>query len=85
MQINRTRFAIVDQTPVYVKLDPKSGEIIQQYQDDLDPIHMAYHGSARRVQCGTCGFIEDEQTFIATAQRLKFGGATAQTQVPNTT
>ncbi|WP_047153814.1 hypothetical protein [Aneurinibacillus tyrosinisolvens] len=66
---NRTRFAIVDQAPVYVKLNPESGEAVQYYeQDELDLFHMPYRGSVRRVQCGVCGLIEDEQTFVTMAR-----------------
>ncbi|SFJ94294.1 hypothetical protein, partial [Thermoflavimicrobium dichotomicum] len=71
-QTNRTRFAIIDQTPVYVKLDPQSGEIVQQYkEDELEPLHMPYNGSTRHIHCGTCGLTEDEQRFISMAQYFK--------------
>lgn len=76
---NRTRFAIIEQTPVYVKLDPKSGEIIQQY-DDSEQLQIQYNGSGLRVHCGACGLIEDEQSFIATAKHIKFREVTSPSQ-----
>ncbi|WP_370588284.1 DNA alkylation repair protein [Viridibacillus arvi] len=79
-QTNRTRFAIIEQSPAYVKLDPQSGEIIQQY-DNPEQLQIQYNGSGRRVHCGACGLIEDEQSFIATAKRLKFGEGTSPLQV----
>jgi hypothetical protein len=69
---NRTRFGIIDQVPRYVKMDPHSGEITQEYErDELDAFHMPYMGSGRRIQCGACGLTEDEQTFIAMAQNYR--------------
>ncbi|MFC4769402.1 DNA alkylation repair protein [Effusibacillus consociatus] len=66
---NRTRFAILEQVPQYVKLDPNSGEIVEQYdREHLDPFHIPYQGTPRRIQCGVCGLVEDEQTFVALAQ-----------------
>lgn len=66
---NRTRFAILDQIPVYVKLDPDTGAVLQQYdREHLEPFHLPYQGTPRRVQCGVCGLIEDEQTFVTLAQ-----------------
>ncbi|AMA73129.1 MULTISPECIES: hypothetical protein [Aneurinibacillus] len=69
---NRTRFAIMDQIPRYVKMNPQSGEVVQEYAaNELDPFHMPYQGSTRRIQCGACGLIEDEQTFIAMAHNYR--------------
>lgn len=46
-------------------MDPHSGEIVQQYtQNDLDPFHLPYRGPEVKVQCATCGLVEDERTFI---------------------
>ena len=67
---NRSRFNVIEQTPIYVKLDPQSGTIIQMYADDeLDAFHLPYNGPVRRIQCAACGLIEDEKTFIAFGER----------------
>ncbi|HHY22359.1 MAG TPA: DNA alkylation repair protein [Bacilli bacterium] len=66
---NRSRFHLIKQHPIAVKLDPKSGEIISEYgQNELDPFHLPYQGPETRVQCGSCGLIEDETLFIKKAQ-----------------
>ena len=42
---NRSRFNVIEQTPIYVKLDPHSGTIIQMYADDeLEAYHLPYRG-----------------------------------------
>jgi hypothetical protein len=52
-------------------MDPRTGDIIEEYANSqLSPFHMAYNGPEYRVQCATCGLIEDERTFI------KFGEKT---------
>jgi hypothetical protein len=62
---NRSRFNLIRQLPQSVKLDPVSGEVIQEFSNEkLDPFHIPYKGPEYRVQCGTCGLIEDEKTFI---------------------
>ena len=67
---NRSRFNVIEQTPIYVKLDPHSGTIIQMYADDeLEAYHLPYRGPGIRVQCASCGLIEDEKTFIAFGSR----------------
>lgn len=61
---NRSRFNIIHQVVQSVKMDPQSGEIIQEYaQGELDPFHRPYSGPDNRVQCAVCGLIEDELTF----------------------
>ncbi|GAX90226.1 DNA alkylation repair protein [Effusibacillus lacus] len=67
---NRSRFAILEQVPLYVKLDPDSGQILKQYANafELEPFHVPYQGTPRRVHCGVCGLIDDEQKFVATAR-----------------
>ncbi|WP_421378955.1 DNA alkylation repair protein [Bacillus salacetis] len=61
---NRSRFNIIQQVPQSVKLDPQSGEVIQQYEsNNLDPFHIPYKGPEYKVQCGACGLVEDERTF----------------------
>ncbi|WP_243290787.1 DNA alkylation repair protein [Bacillus sp. FJAT-47783] len=66
---NRTRFNIIEQIPKAVKLDPKSGDVVEQYeQNALDPFHLPYKGPHYKIQCGACGLIEDEISFIKHAQ-----------------
>ncbi|MEL3973611.1 DNA alkylation repair protein [Rossellomorea oryzaecorticis] len=68
---NRTRFNIIQQVPQSVKMDPQSGQVVQQYEEgNLDPFHLAYNGPELKVQCAACGLVEDEMTF------KKFGEST---------
>lgn len=62
---NRSRFNLIKQEAQSVKLNPRTGEIEETYtEDQLDPFHVPYRGSAYRIQCGLCGLVEDEERFI---------------------
>ncbi|WP_088105297.1 DNA alkylation repair protein [Halalkalibacter urbisdiaboli] len=67
---NRSRFNMIQQVATPVKLDPQSGEIVQQYNEgQLDPFHMPYRGPELKIQCATCGLIENEQMFAKRAMQ----------------
>jgi hypothetical protein len=62
---NKSRFNLIKQLPQSVKIDPNTGNIVEEYaEEQLTPFHMAYKGPELRVQCAACGLIEDEKTFI---------------------
>ncbi|WP_338469532.1 DNA alkylation repair protein [Niallia sp. XMNu-256] len=62
---NKSRFNLIKQVPHSVKLDPNSGNILEEYSEDtLSPFHLAYKGPELKVQCAACGLIEEEKTFI---------------------
>ncbi|WKB37176.1 DNA alkylation repair protein [Terrilactibacillus sp. S3-3] len=66
---NKTRFNIIEQVARPVKLDPLSGEVVEEFTTgQLDPFHLAYQGPERKVQCATCGLIEDELAFQKRAE-----------------
>ncbi|WP_077213651.1 DNA alkylation repair protein [Bacillus dakarensis] len=67
---NRSRFNIIRQEAQAVKLDPQTGNVIEEYNDQpLSPFHLSYNGPSYRVQCASCGLIEDERTFIKFGER----------------
>ncbi|MDZ5474639.1 DNA alkylation repair protein [Bacillus sp. 31A1R] len=62
---NRSRFNIIKQEPQSVKMDPQTGQIVEEYTTGmLSPFHMPYKGPEYRVQCAACGLVEDERTFV---------------------
>ncbi|TXC93183.1 DNA alkylation repair protein [Metabacillus litoralis] len=69
---NKTRFNIIEQHVKSVKLDPQTGSVIQEIDKlSLDPFHIPYKGPEYKVQCGACGLIEEEITFIKRAELQK--------------
>jgi hypothetical protein len=67
---NRSRFNLIQQVPQSVKMNPQSGEVVQEYSSNqLEPFHLPYKGPEYKVQCAACGLIEDERTFIKFGER----------------
>ncbi len=67
---NRSRFNLIKQEAQSVKVDPHTGDVLQQFtNENLDAFHIPYKGPDYKVQCGTCGLIEDELTFVKFGER----------------
>lgn len=63
------RFNIIEQVATPVKVDLENGELIKV--DMLGPLHLPYNGPEKKVQCATCGLIEDEIRFTKMAENSK--------------
>lgn len=63
---NRSRFNMIQQVAQSVKLDPQTGNLIEEHA--LSPFHLVYNGPSYRIQCAVCGLIEDEYTFLKFAE-----------------
>ncbi|MFV8829305.1 DNA alkylation repair protein [Alkalihalobacterium sp. APHAB7] len=62
---NRSRFNRIEQIAQAVKLNPQTGDVVEEYSNEkLDPFHLPYRGPSLKIQCGACGLIEDERMFV---------------------
>jgi hypothetical protein len=69
---NRSRFNIIEQVAKSVKLNPQSGEVVEEYTSgNMDPFHIPYKGPSHKIQCATCGQVDEEITFIKHAELQK--------------
>lgn len=66
---NRTRFNLIEQVSKPVKMDPVTGEIIEEYGEGIpDPFHHPYQGPVHKVQCAVCGIVSEEDLFVNAAR-----------------
>ncbi|GEB31537.1 MULTISPECIES: hypothetical protein [Brevibacillus] len=69
---NRMRFTIIEQVPRYMRLDPQTGEVVQQLSsEELDIFHQPYKGDSYMIQCGVCGTTESEERFVKMAEHMQ--------------
>lgn len=66
---NRSRFNVIEQIARPIKVEPQTGQLINDYtEEEPESFHVTYKGPDYRVQCGVCGLIEDESSFIQNAK-----------------
>ncbi|MDQ0338862.1 hypothetical protein J2S00_001648 [Caldalkalibacillus uzonensis] len=61
----RSRFNVIEQVVTPIKVDLETGQAHEL--NELDPFHLPYQGPDKRIQCASCGLIEDELQFIKRA------------------
>lgn len=66
---NRSRFYLLEQHPVAVKIHPQTGAIMEELGEN-DPFMVPYRGESMRLQCGVCGITENERAFAKMAERV---------------
>ncbi|PYZ98315.1 DNA alkylation repair protein [Alteribacter lacisalsi] len=62
----KTRFNVIDQVVTPVMWNNDEGDYEETERQEL--FHMAYNGPDKRIQCGSCGLVEDEIRFLKMAQ-----------------
>ncbi|WP_054636027.1 hypothetical protein [Thalassobacillus sp. C254] len=61
----KSRFNVIEQVAKSVKFNPDTNQYL--LIETLEPYHLPYNGPEKRVQCGSCGVIEDEIRFVKAA------------------
>ncbi|WP_202080601.1 DNA alkylation repair protein [Caldalkalibacillus salinus] len=65
----RSRFNVIEQHVTPIKIDFATGE--ESVLDQLEPFHIQYQGPDKRIQCGSCGQVDEEVRFVKMAERMR--------------